>query len=40
MTTFTILAPTDAQLSYIEGLCEERGLEPPDVVAVVWVFLR
>jgi hypothetical protein len=33
MTTFTILAPTDAQLSYIAGLCDERGLEAPQVVA-------
>jgi len=29
----TILAPTDAQLAYIAGLCEERGLVPPQVVA-------
>jgi hypothetical protein len=28
-----VLAPTDAQLSYIAGLCDERGLEPPQVVA-------
>lgn len=28
-----VLAPTDAQLAYIAGLCEERGLTPPEVVA-------
>lgn len=33
MTTFTVLAPTDAQLEYIASLCEDRGLEPPQVVA-------
>lgn len=26
-------APTDQQLAYIADLCEERGLEPPQVVA-------
>jgi hypothetical protein len=29
----TIEAPSDAQLRYITGLCEERGLVPPAVVA-------
>jgi hypothetical protein len=31
--TLTIVAPTDAQLGYIAGLCEERGYDPPAVVA-------
>lgn len=28
-----VVAPSDAQLAYIAGLCEERGLKPPAVVA-------
>jgi hypothetical protein len=31
-TGLRIVAPSDAQLAYISGLCEERGLEPPQVV--------
>jgi len=33
MSPLTILAPTDAQLSYIASLCNDRGLEPPQAVA-------
>lgn len=28
-----VVAPSDAQLAYIAGLCEDRGLTPPEVVA-------
>ena len=27
-----IEAPSDAQLTYIAGLCEERGCQPPEAV--------
>ena len=30
---FRLDPPSDAQLAYIHGLCDERGLEPPAVVA-------
>lgn len=33
MTPLTVEAPSDAQLRYIAGLCDERGLVPPSVVA-------
>ena len=33
MNTLRIEAPTDSQLAYIASLCEDRGLEPPQVVA-------
>lgn len=33
MSALQVVAPTDAQLSFIAGLCDERGLEPPAVVA-------
>jgi hypothetical protein len=29
----TVYAPTDAQLDFIAGLCEERGWFPPAVIA-------
>lgn len=33
-----VVAPTDAQLRTIREMCEERGLEPPAVVASKQVF--
>lgn len=31
--TFTLEAPSDAQLAYIRDLCERRSLVPPEAVA-------
>lgn len=33
MSALQVVAPTDAQLRTIREMCEERGLEPPAVVA-------
>lgn len=32
MSALSIEAPTDAQLAYIAGLCDERGIDPLPVV--------